>query len=237
MCSGWRMPGTPGRGDHDRGRAGVVGPVGHAGVQQGDRGVGALLLQRQEDRHRAAEREATAEHRHVPTGHRDLVVPEQSHDPGRRARPWTGHAEGEAAHVHRVGAVGVLVRIDLGQRRVVVDVGRRGVLEEHGVDRGIVVERPDRLHHVGLRGVARELGVAAAEPELLGLLHLHADVAGRSAVLAHQDRAEARVVPGGPERLDPGPEVGEDRVGHRLPGHHHSGHDPSSLEGGETSLR
>ena len=74
--------------------------------------------------------------------------------------------EREPAHVERVLAVGVLVRVELGERRLVVDVRRRGVLDQHGVDLGGVVHLPHGRHDVGLGGVVRKVHVGAAESEL-----------------------------------------------------------------------
>ena len=61
----------------------------------------------------------------------------------------------------RVHAVDVLVRVDLEQRRLVVDVRRRRVLEEDRVDGAVVVEVADRREHVGLGGVVAAGGCAA----------------------------------------------------------------------------
>ena len=145
MCSGWRMPGTPAAATTIGAAAGVLRPVGHAGVHDRDGGVGGRALR--------ATAAATAGGPSVnprPStttsrpGDRDLVVREQRLDPGRRARQRTVHAEGEAAHVERVLAVGVLVGVELGERRLVVDVRRGRVLDEHGVDVVVGVERADR---------------------------------------------------------------------------------------------
>ena len=82
--------------------------------------------------------------------------------PGRRARHGARDAEGEAAEVGRVQAVDVLVGVDGHQDGVEVDLRRRRVLDEHGVDGRIVVEP---LHRVdGL------LGGASAGRWTLGLV-------------------------------------------------------------------
>jgi hypothetical protein len=69
-----------------------------------------------------------------------------------------------------VQAVDVLVRVHLEQRGLEVDLGRRRVLDEHRVDRVVVVQLPDRGDEVGLRRVVRRCPVRAGEAELLGLL-------------------------------------------------------------------
>ena len=86
--------------------------------------------------------------------------------------------------------VDVLVGIHLEQRRLVVDLRRRGVLDEHRVDGGVVVERADRREQIGLRRVLGKVHVRRGEPDLVRLLLLHADVARARAVVAHEDGAE-----------------------------------------------
>ena len=85
---------------------------------------------------------------------RDLVVREQRLDARGRARHRARDHEREAAHVHRVQAVDVLVRVHLEQRGLVVDLGRRRVLEEDPVDGRVVVQLVDRGDDVGLGRVA-----------------------------------------------------------------------------------
>ena len=78
----------------------------------------------------------------------------------------------------------------------------------------------------GARRVLREPLVRAREAELLGLLHLHADVAGARAVVTDEHGAQT----GGLVRLlelrDAGREVGEDRLGDRGSGQKTGAHGP-----------
>src|SRR5699024_3206426 len=62
------------------------------------------------------------------------------------------------------------------------------------------------------------------EPEVLGLLLFHPDIAGGGGIRSHEDRAEARSVAGGDEGVDSGGEVGENGVGDRPPRKHPCGH-------------
>ena len=78
--------GHAGGGDDDAGAARVLGPVGHAGVHDGDRGVGGRALLREQQRERATERGAAAEDADLVTGDGDLVEREQRLDAGRGAR-------------------------------------------------------------------------------------------------------------------------------------------------------
>ena len=57
--------------------------------------------------------------------------------------------------------VDVLVGVDLHERGVVVDLRRRGVLDEEGVDARVVVQLADRGDDVGLRRVVAAGGCAA----------------------------------------------------------------------------
>ena len=83
--------------DHDVGPLGVLRPVGHAGVHDGDRGVRRRPLLRQQQRERAAEGGAAPEDAHVAPGDRDLVVREERLDPRGRARHRPGHRQREPA--------------------------------------------------------------------------------------------------------------------------------------------
>ena len=76
-----------GGGDEDVGLAGVRADVGDAGVHDGDRGVGVGLLEGEQVGERPADGEAAADDHHVLAGDRDVVVAQQGHDAGRRARP------------------------------------------------------------------------------------------------------------------------------------------------------
>ena len=129
-----------------------------------------------------------------------------------------GIDECEPPEVERVHAVDVLVGVDLHERGVVVDLRRRGVLHEERVDARVVVHLADRRDDVGLRRVLRQVDVRRRPAELLGLLHLHADVAFARAVVADEHSSESGRVPGRQQLVDARREVGEHRVGHRCPG-------------------
>ena len=66
MCSGWRMPGNAGGGDHDVGPPGVLGPVGHAGVHDGDGRVGGRPLLREQQGERAGPSVVPRPRMHTP---------------------------------------------------------------------------------------------------------------------------------------------------------------------------
>ena len=126
-------------------------------------------------------------------GDRDLVVGEQRLDAGRRARQRAGHAERQPTHVHRVLAVGVLVRIELGRApprsRCAAGSGAASARR-----------RPRRRRSSSRTAATTSACVAssgrwtwrAAEAELGGAFLLDADVAGRRRVAADEDRAERR---------------------------------------------
>ena len=144
---------------------------------------------------------------------------QQSLDAGGRARHRTRHTEGEAAHVHGVQAVDVLVRVHLQQRGLEVDLGRRRVLHQHGADVGVFVEAVDRVDQVSLRRIVAEVMMRAREAQLLRLLHLHANVAGRSGVAADQDRAQSGVHALRAQLLDSARELREYGIGDRSARH------------------
>lgn len=147
-----------------------------------------------------------------------------------------GHAEREASHVEGVRTVGVLVRVEFDEGRLVVEVCRDRVLDQHRVHRVVGVEVPDRGDQISLGGLALELDVAAAETQRGGHLLLHPDVAGgRQRIVTDQNRAEPRVVPGVAQCGDPRFEVGEDGIGHRLARHQHSTHKRSAYAENERS--
>ena len=130
MCSGCRIPGTPAAATTISARCVYSRPVGHAGVHDGHRRVRGRALLRQQHRERPAERRAPPEDAHLMARDRDLVVREQRLDPRGRARHRARASTARAGHVHRVQPVDVLVRVDLEQRGLVVDLRRRRVLDE-----------------------------------------------------------------------------------------------------------
>ncbi len=168
------------------------GPVGDPGVHDRDSGVGRGALLGQQERQRATERRAAAEDHDVATGDRDAVVGEQLLDARRCARPRAGQADGEAAHVDRVHAVDVLVRVDGEQRGVVVEVAGHGVLHQQRVHGPVGRERRDRLDQLLLRRVVGQVHVRRVEAQLGGPALLEPDVAGAGVVVADQDGGEAR---------------------------------------------
>ena len=159
MCSGCRIPGTPAAAITIPARRVYSRPVGHAGVHDGDRRVRGRPLLRQQQRERPAEGHPATEDADLVTGDGDLVVREQRLDAGGRARHRARHHEREAAHVHRVQPVDVLVGIELEQRGLVVDLRRRRVLEQDAVDVGVVVQLVDRREHGRLVGVGGQVDV------------------------------------------------------------------------------
>ena len=115
--------------------------------------------------------------------------------------------------------VDILVGIHLEQRGLVVDLRRRGMLHEHRVDRGVVVERVDRGEQIGLRRVLGQVNVRRGQADLERLLLLHADVARARAVVADEDRREPGREAAVDEHFDARLEVGERRLRDRGAGH------------------
>jgi hypothetical protein len=138
-------------------------------VHHGHGGVGGRALLREQHGEGPPERGAAAEDHHLASGDWYLVVRQQRLDARRRAGQRAGQADGQAAHVERVHAVDVLVRVDALQRRVVVQVGRDGVLHEQPVHGRVRVEAADGLSEVGLGGSGGQVLVRRREAELGGL--------------------------------------------------------------------
>ena len=136
----------------------------------------------------------------------------------------SGHREGEPADVHRVQTVDVLVRVDLEQRGVEVDLRRSGVLHEITVDGRVGVEVTDRRDQVGLGRVVGEVDVRRAPAELLRLPLLDPDVALARGVAPDEDRAEPERVARLAQRLDARHEIREHGLRDRRAGHHHGAH-------------
>ena len=135
-------------------------------------------FRREQQGKRPAERGARPRMHDLTPGDRDLVVGQQGLDAGGRAGHGARHAEGEATHVQRVQAVDILVRVDLQQRRFVVDLRRASGAGRACVHGRIVVERVDgRPRSAWLVSAGRWM-CGDVEAERLGLLLLHPDVAG-----------------------------------------------------------
>jgi hypothetical protein len=95
--------GHAGRPDDDVGPAGVVGPVLHPRVNYRHRGIGARLLQREQQGQGTPERRSPADDYHRPALQRDPVVLQHDLDAQRGAWPrMAALAEGEITEVHRV---------------------------------------------------------------------------------------------------------------------------------------
>ena len=155
----------------------------------------------------------------MPAGHGDLVVGQQRLDTGRGAWHRARHRQCEPAHVDRVQAVDVLVGIKLHQRRLEVDVSRRRVLEQDGVDRVVVVEAVDSVDHVLLRAVSGQVNLHRAAPQLgrLGVHHPHVPHTG--VIVTDQQRRQPRNTTSVAKTIHARLQRSEHGVRNRTPGH------------------
>jgi hypothetical protein len=89
-------------------------------------------------------------------------------------------------------AVGVLGRIERGERLAVVEPGRERVLEQAGVHARVRVEPVHDLRDVTPGGVGGQLDVLGTDPERLAIPVLERHVTGARTVVADEERAQPR---------------------------------------------
>ena len=88
----------------------------------------------------------------VLPGRRVAAAVQQLHDPGRRGGPRARLAPQQAAEAHRRHAVGVLLRVDRVDDRVLVELLRQGELHQDAVEAPVLVEVEDaRQEHLLVR--------------------------------------------------------------------------------------
>ena len=201
-------PGAACRRDQNVGLTRVVAKVSHAGVDHRHRSVGVRLLERQQVGERAADGEAPPDDDHVTTLDLDAVPLEQHLDTDRSAGSGAGLAHHQAAEVHGVQAVGILGRVHRQQHLAVVEAGGDRVLHQIGVHVRVGVERGHLGQHVGLGRGGGEMAVERCHPYRLAVLVFHVHVAGRRAVVSHQDGAQPRRGSPGDEGGGPLPHLG-----------------------------
>ncbi len=212
-----------GRGDHDVGVPHVRTQVLRAGVAEGDRRV--LGTPREQQSQRPADRQPAPDDDHLGAGDLHAVPPQQLDHADGRARQRTGLAEDQLAEVGGVQPVDVLVRVDPGEQRELVEPGR--LLDDEAGALGVGVQLVDDGLDLGLGGGRREVAADRGDADLGAVLVLGADVPVRAGVVADQHGAEAGRDAPRLQRRDPFGQLGldgregglavEDLGGHRVP--------------------
>jgi len=175
------------RDDHDVGLAHEAFEIAREAVAAGDRAAGDQQFQRE----RPADVVGHADHDRMLAAHGSIGVAEQGHHALGRAWAQAEAAQGQAADVHRLEAVDVLVRIDAVDQRVLVDVRGQRRLHQDAVHRRVGIEPVDQREQRVLRGACRQVEIERTEADLLAGLALVAHVDRRGRVLADQHDGEA----------------------------------------------
>ncbi|MDI2021522.1 hypothetical protein PJL18_02043 [Paenarthrobacter nicotinovorans] len=182
-----------GGGNHDVGLLEFRGQVHGSGVGQDDRCVDFLAGQQQSDG--TADGHAAANHQDALALEVDVVAAKQLHTAlgraGQRRLHFTVHVGHQAAKVHGVQAVGVLLRVHGFQDDVLVDVLGKRELDDVAGALGVLVEFLDDLQEVFLGDVLGEVAADGLDAHLCAVLVLAADIPGAAGVGAHQDGAQA----------------------------------------------
>jgi hypothetical protein len=147
-------------------------------------------------------------------------VGQQRLDPRGCASDRRRQPESETPNVDRLHPVHVFVRVDRRERRIVINVPGRRMLEEHGVDPRVGVEIGDHREHVGLRRGARQVHVRGREAQLGGLLMFHPDVPGARWIVSHEQGGQAGDVSSCDQHIGAGAHVFEHGTGNGGSGHH-----------------
>ena len=113
-------------------------------------------------------------------------------DPGRRAGQGTGLTAEQAARVHGVEGVDVLVRGEAFDDERGIDVARQRKLDEDTVDAPIGVQARHDVEDLGCRDIPREPDGLFLDPDLSRAFRLGGDVRDRSRILSHQHNAQPR---------------------------------------------
>jgi len=152
-------------------------------------------LREQELGDRLADEVRTADDDRLETGEVAELVLEQH----QAAEGGAGHqarlSNRQPAGVDRVKAVHVLGRVDRGDHRLRVDLGRKRELDEDAVDARIFVERPDERDQCILLGSRGKPVLEAFHPRLERRFALGADVDLARRVLTHQHDRETGLAP------------------------------------------
>src|SRR5262249_29677500 len=182
-----------------------------ARVAHGDGGVA-----REEELRERFTHEARAAHPHrLRALDRDAVVIEDLDAAGRRARHGRWRAAQEIAQAHGMQPVCILLGSDGRHGLVLVHALGQRQLEQGAVQRGLGVDRANRLEQLGLRAPAREEEVPRRNADVVrgALLVADIDLGGR--IVAHEDDSErgldARPAPEGSDAsLDLGQDLRRD---------------------------
>ena len=181
-----------------------------------DDGVGARLLQGQQQGKRTTKSGTPAQNDDLAAADVDAVVDEHRLDSGGRARDRSTLLEHELAQVDGVQTIGILPGVHARQGLVEVETRGHRMLDDVRVDFRVRVETVDGGKEFGLAGLRRNLGVERGNPYLLARLVLLADVARGRRVVSDEDRAETGSHAGRLKFFDPLRDFAEDRLGDRL---------------------
>ena len=167
----------------------VRGQVTRAGVALGHRRV--LAAPGQQQRHRAADGDTAADDHDLGALDLDAVAAQQGEDAVRGAGQRGRLVQDEAAEVHRVQAVRVLVRVHQFQDAVLVDALGQRQLDDVAGAGGVLVELADDRLDLLLGGGVGQFALDGGDADLGAVAVLAGDVLLAAGVVADEDRAEA----------------------------------------------
>jgi hypothetical protein len=205
------------RGDQHVGPPALGPEVPRAGMRHGH---GAIRVE-QQLQHRPPDDLAPAEHHRPRAGQRHARLPQQVHDPLRRAGHQGALTGGEQPGVDGVEAVHVLVRADGVHHRLLPNMRREGELHEDAVHRRVFVQFPNQVQQRGLRRVRRQTQGGAVEAGRERGAVLVADVNAARRVVSDAHHPQPR--PEG-QRGDPGGDAAAQPPGHGLAVYDAGGH-------------
>jgi hypothetical protein len=124
------------------------------------------------------------------SGDRHVTPHQEFLDAQGRAGPRAGEAEGQAAEVDRVEAVGVLVGGDRHEDLAGVEVARQGQLHDVAVHGGIGVELRHQVEKLLPGGVGRQVVTERRHPHGGAGLVLTADVGVAARIVTDENRGQ-----------------------------------------------
>jgi len=192
-------------------------------VHHGDRSVGALTLQRGQERQRPTDGQPSPNDHQMAACELDPMFGEQREDAVGGAREGRLLPHDQFAQIDRVQPIGVLGRAHDQHRCFKVEPRWNRVLQDERIDPIVGVHLGDDSLEFVLSRAHRHASVHRGHAHVGTILVLTGHVPGAGAVVAHKDGAQPRRTTllrqnaGARKLLHPDRQLGLDPVGQRLP--------------------